>query len=100
MNVELRNSPDVSGIQLTEQPLSVTAVPSRWVNVCVCANIYLLLISVFFVYSFLSETLPTLRGNPFGTTEDDDANKTYLPMSDGDGSETGSDVSSDDNSTE
>ena len=65
-----------------------------------CANIYLLLISVFyFVYSFVLETLPTLRGNPFATTKDD-ADKTYLPMSDSDGRETESDVSSDDNSTE
>lgn len=36
----------------------------------------------FYVYSILSETLPTLRGNPFTTSEDEDVDKTYLSMSD------------------
>ena len=55
---------------------------------------------LFYVYSILSETLPTLRGNPFTTSEDEDADKIYIPMSDSESSITESDVSSDDDSTE
>ena len=55
---------------------------------------------LLYVYSILSETLPTLRGNPFTTSEDEDADKTYLPMSDSESSETESDVSNNDDSME
>ena len=100
MNVEsVRESPDVSGIQMTEHLLSETAGTSRK-YVCVHELTLPALLLNFYVFSILSETLPTLRGNPFTTSEDEDADKTYLPMSDSESSETESDVSSDDDSTE